>query len=873
VNKKLQDLPPPPPVPVNQVYVDRPRVDALLEAALRFPVVSIVAGAGCGKSYAVYSCLRRQKKMLTTWLQLSERDNITGRFWENFINTVKLHNPYFAMRLAEFSFPGTNRQFDRCLALPGALLRADATYVLVFDDFHLLHNKQVIRFIERAIHLPFTNIITVIISRGDPPINIMGLLSKGILARINEEDLRFTREEISRYFEKTGIRLRDGALSRIQEDTEGWAFAIRLVGLAVRNEHDKDGTAVYDRSTMKLNVFNLIEKELFSTVSGELQKFLVKLSLIDHHPRDLLLDIAEDRGLIDELDRIWSFVHFDIYLNAYRIHHLFNEYLAAKQGLLSQEEKRGVFLKAAAWCAAHDLKTDAVSCCEKAGDYQKFIEIVGGLPPAPPRETALFLLEVMDRAPRAELYGKNSSAYAIHARLLVALGRFAEAEEELTKVIAEHEQAPPSAERSLVLYECYHCLGFLKNLVCLRTHNYDFARYFERAREYFASSGAVPSGPSTAISLSSYTVRVGSTKRGNMEQYIEAIAAAAPHMAASRGGFGCGIEDMTRAELAFFRGDLGNAEKLFRQALRKGQSRNQYELQQRTLLYLLRISLALGEISMIQDLLDQTRRLEDINEYLNRHAINNIVMGWFYAHIGMSSRIAPWLQSDFEESDLNSHIYDLESLVRLKGRFAEKRYQAVLSSLGQQKNRYGIGGYVFGRLEMKALEAVSLFNLDQQPQSFRALEEACRLAASNSLEMPFIEAGKDMSSLIGEAMKNEQYRRSSRTAAVSPQWLERIERRASAYAKKLSMVSEQFREDRMVEPAYLLTRQERKVLEGLSGGYTREKIAGETGFSINNIKSTIKSIYGKLGAVNRADAVRIAAKLGIITKNSVQNRK
>ncbi|MDR1899160.1 MAG: LuxR C-terminal-related transcriptional regulator [Treponema sp.] len=858
-----------PLTPVNQVYVDRPRVDALLENALRFPVVSVVAGAGYGKSHAVYSYLRRQEKMLTTWLQLSERDNIMTRFWENFIDSVKLHNPDIALRLTEFSFPNTDRQFDRYLTLPSTLLRPGEKYVMVFDDFHLLRNEQVIRFIERSINVPFANIITVIISRGDPPINTMGFLSKGILARINEEELRFTQEEIFRYFEKAGVRLRDEALSRIREDTEGWAFAIRLVGLALRHEQDQDAEAVYDRSVMKLNIFNIIEKELFSTVSGELQKFLIKLSLIDHHVRELLLDIAGSQELIDELDEIRSFIYFDIYFNAYRIHHLFNEYLAAKQDLLSREEKNEVYLKTAAWCDAHNLKTDAVSCYEKAGDYKKFIETVNRFPPIPSRETALFLLEVMDRAPPAELYGRNVTAHSIHVRLLIALGRLREAEDELRGVIAENEQAPLSAEKSFILCGCYNYLGFLGNLTCLHTHKYDFARYFERAHDYFSSSGAALSGPSAAITLSSYAVRVGSTEQGNMEKYIEAVNAASPHMAATMRGYGSGIEDLTRAELAFFRGDMGSAEELLRQALHKGQSRNQYEIQTRALFYLLRVSLFLGETAVMRDLLDQIRRLEDIADFLNRHAIGDIVMGWFYIHIGMSAKIAPWLQSDFEESELNSRIYDLESLVKLKGHFREKRYQTVLSSLEKQKNHYGIGGYVFGRLEMKVLEAASLFHLGSRPQSFLALAEAYDLAASNSLEMPFIEMGKDMSGLIGEFMKDENYRQLSRAAPVPPQWLEKIERKASAYAKKLSMVPEQFKKNGNPEPVYLLTRRERGVLEGLSEGHTREAIAGETGLSINNIKSVIKSIYGKLGAVNRADAIRIATKLGIIKKPSV----
>jgi LuxR family maltose regulon positive regulatory protein len=45
---------------------------------------------------------------------------------------------------------------------------------------------------------------------------------------------------------------------------------------------------------------------------------------------------------------------------------------------------------------------------------------------------------------------------------------------------------------------------------------------------------------------------------------------------------------------------------------------------------------------------------------------------------------------------------------------------------------------------------------------------------------------------------------------------------------------------------------------------TQEEIASLTSLSVNTVKSVIRSIYNKLGALNRADAVRIAAARGIL---------
>jgi LuxR family maltose regulon positive regulatory protein len=56
-----------------------------------------------------------------------------------------------------------------------------------------------------------------------------------------------------------------------------------------------------------------------------------------------------------------------------------------------------------------------------------------------------------------------------------------------------------------------------------------------------------------------------------------------------------------------------------------------------------------------------------------------------------------------------------------------------------------------------------------------------------------------------------------------------------------------------------------EVLLGLSQGMTREEIAGLASLSANTVKSITRSVYNKLGAVNRADAVRIAVSLGLVS--------
>jgi DNA-binding NarL/FixJ family response regulator len=62
-----------------------------------------------------------------------------------------------------------------------------------------------------------------------------------------------------------------------------------------------------------------------------------------------------------------------------------------------------------------------------------------------------------------------------------------------------------------------------------------------------------------------------------------------------------------------------------------------------------------------------------------------------------------------------------------------------------------------------------------------------------------------------------------------------------------------------------LTRREIQVLELLAEGLANKAIADRLAISDQTVKFHVASIYGKLGAANRTDAVRRAVRRGLIT--------
>ncbi len=66
------------------------------------------------------------------------------------------------------------------------------------------------------------------------------------------------------------------------------------------------------------------------------------------------------------------------------------------------------------------------------------------------------------------------------------------------------------------------------------------------------------------------------------------------------------------------------------------------------------------------------------------------------------------------------------------------------------------------------------------------------------------------------------------------------------------------------QPEPLLTEREREVLELIAAGETNAEIAGALYLSPHTIKEHTSALYRKLGARNRAEAVQLAQRIGLL---------
>jgi LuxR family maltose regulon positive regulatory protein len=864
-------------------------VDRLLEKAFKSHVVTVVAGEGSGKTYAVNSCLQRDPRPVI-WVQLSERDNLGWRFWENYTGEIARLNSEAAKMIAAIGFPESNRLFDRYLGLIKDEIISHERYMIVFDDLHLLTNPLIFRFMEKTLSAPVSKNTIVLVSRTETAMNTVNLLARGLLSQVTAEDLRFTREEVSEYFALRNILLSEEEREHIYRETEGWALALGLILQEIRtasleespeNEpffapeqggspqseplDPEPGGKIRNWDKVMLPIQEM-EENIFAAMDGELQKFLIKLSLIEHWPRDFLEKLEGGIRCIPAMEKFSSVIRFDTYLHGFRIHHLFLEFLRAKRQLLSREEIREVHRKSAQWCIENNLPADAAMDYEKARDYRGLIRLIESLPRMLSRSVASFFLGILERLVNNAGEDKDDwellyLVYSIRPRLLAILSRFEECAGNCHEGIARFEALPPSPERSRILCAIFNNLGNLGILSARHTRDYDFTRWFEQGYRYYQENPEPVQGQLSQTNLGSYVIQTGfPPEPGEIEAFITSYSATVPYASASRGGYLFGADNLARAELAYYQGDLNRAEQFALQAVYQAREKKQYEVENRALFYLMRIGIHTGNIAGIRDLEKQMEAQLENPEYLNRYTIHDIIMGRFYTRLGLTNKISPWLKQDNDEGEVNILFRGFDSLVKARFLFIEKQYPAVLKTLEAEKTRGDLGRLLLGMLEMTALEAVTRYKTGDRPGAFAALKLAYAAAHPNSLVMPFIELGSGMHRLAGAFLKT-----APENDGIFREWLNDIRRKASGYAKSLSLVAAQYAGQKAPAPGDF-SAHELTVLNGLSHGLTSEEIAANMKISIKMVKSVIRTLYTRLGAANRADAIRIATENRLFQK-------
>lgn len=268
------------PVRLDHTVV-RERLLAKLSGANNFRLALITSPAGYGKTTLVSQWAAG--KSYLGWFSLDDGDNQQERFASYLIAAIQQATNGHCLASEVMA---QKRQYASLSSLFAQLFIELAEWhqplYLVIDDYHLITNPVIhesMRFFIR--HQP-ENLTLVVLSRNLPQLGIANLRVRDQLLEIGSQQLAFTHQEAKLFFDcRLSSPIEAAESSRICDDVSGWATALQLIALSVRqNTHSAHKSARRLAGINASHLSDYLVDEVLDNVDLATRHFLLKSAVL-----------------------------------------------------------------------------------------------------------------------------------------------------------------------------------------------------------------------------------------------------------------------------------------------------------------------------------------------------------------------------------------------------------------------------------------------------------------------------------------------------------------------------------------------------------------------------------------------------------------
>ncbi len=282
-----------PPTPSD--LTPRARLIERLNQVPRFPLTVVAAPAGMGKT-CLLSAWLDDSGLPYVWLTLNGGDARPEVFVRTFITAIRTRYLEFG-RSTLTALNGLTLPSPEVLAADIAmeLLRLGEELVIVLDDYELIQDPATHQFVRELVPLLPSLVHLVICSRIVPPLPLARLRAQGQVLDISTDDLRFGSQEAQSVLEQAAGRpLAPDLVETVESQTEGWPFALRLIGLALRGDAQPEAVIAALGAPSRGQIITFLLEEIYSQQPAPMQDMLLKTSILEHLTPSLCEAVAGD---------------------------------------------------------------------------------------------------------------------------------------------------------------------------------------------------------------------------------------------------------------------------------------------------------------------------------------------------------------------------------------------------------------------------------------------------------------------------------------------------------------------------------------------------------------------------------------------------
>ena len=165
----------------------------------------------------------------------------------------------------------------------GASLRRSGPWVVVLDDFPSGQVGQLGRDLEVVLDRAIRGLRLVILSRGEPAIEIQRHHVAGQLTRVAASELAMDVPEVTEVLARHEVDATDLTARLVQRHSHGWPCGVRLAALALKGASTTEAAMeLADRGAV-----DYLASEVLAKAPGRVRDLIVRTSMVDEVSREL----------------------------------------------------------------------------------------------------------------------------------------------------------------------------------------------------------------------------------------------------------------------------------------------------------------------------------------------------------------------------------------------------------------------------------------------------------------------------------------------------------------------------------------------------------------------------------------------------------
>ncbi|WP_433943777.1 LuxR C-terminal-related transcriptional regulator [Paenibacillus sp. SN-8-1] len=870
--------------PLRPSLVVRPRLIERLNKGLPGKLTLISASAGFGKttlvSHWLTSCERK-----AAWLSLDEADNDYTRFLTYLFAALQSIGANMDERIIGLLQSPQPPPIETILTafIQGITINSDP-FVLVLDDYHLIHDRQIDHGLSYLIEHQPPQMHLVIITRADPGLSLARLRVRGQLTELRAADLRFTSSEAAEFLSReTGLTLTDEHITALATRTEGWAAGLQLAAISVQGSNDIDSFVKSFTGSHRF-VTDYLMEEVLEQQPEHVRTFLLGTSVLDRlcgplcdavlrrEVRTDSIGQASGQEILEYLERANLFlIPLDQERCWYRYHHLFVDFLRQR---LPGSSTPSYHLHASSWYEEHGLPLEAFHHAAAANDIDRTAYLAeGDGMPLLFRGAVAPVMNWLESLPSKEMDARPA-LWVMYASGLLMRGEMSSVE---SKLIAA-ERVLQSAGHNDKVHDLIGHIASIRATLAVSRHQAEvIMSEARRALEYLHPDN-LPVRTATTWTLG-YAYQLLGNRAEAGKAYAEALANSkriGHVMITMMAALGLGLiqesdnqlhvaaetyrhvlemagdpplpaaceAHLGLARLCYEWNDLEGAQEHGQRSVKLAQQFEQADRVVAGEVFLARMNLALGEVSQAAFILaraDHLARQISFERQIPRIAAAQVSVLLRHGNLAAAAQLAQ--QHKLPLGEARAHL-------------ARGDTAAALTVLAQIRQEAEAKGAQDERLKVMVLQAAALYAHGDRLTAVQVLADALTMAEPSGFIRTFLDEGIYMQRLLREAAAQ----------GIMVDYVGRLLTEFEGEGLNQNFAPPNYSAspvpaEALIEP---LSERELEVLRLIAEGLSNQEISERLYIALTTVKGHNRIIFDKLQVSRRTEAVARARTLGLL---------